>query len=595
MRNSKNKAMRYKYDNAFEVYFEEENIMRTSSTNFLERMDENEISKLIFKGHFDGAVLIDSTNDRTIPISDYMTGNIKKFIDIDAPYSVSMEKFIDKLVLTVNKELLKAKVSLNKIKTNLDDCGKYNVNVRIKSDCDDNLLLKRLYFQYLDDKREIILLVCKDMSNIILSDIDPLTGIYDSTGFHKRVKEWLENNPGKKYRIQRYNIDRFRDINGIYGYAVGNKLLRDFGQYMKKLDTKDSFSAHLNADHFVRFCAEDVLSVEEYCEALHNSFKDYGLKMPITIHMGVYDLCEPSCNSFNMSYKALLALQSLKGKYNEPIAYYKEGMIDIEIEQQELLNRMDKAIENDEFEVWFQPQVNYKNKEMIGAEALIRWRHPEKGLILPKEFLPVFESSNRIGEVDKHIIDKVCRYMHKWMEKMPEKKIIVSVNLSRSYMQKQDFVKKLKAVAEKHSVPASNIHLEITESAYMENPEVLIEVVKELRTEGFIVEMDDFGSAYSSLNILKDIEIDVLKLDMKFLSDAQRSKKSKIIISSIISMASALGIPVLAEGVEEKEQADMLLEFGCERMQGFYFCKPVPANEYERMIKNDGFFGISNK
>ena len=170
------------------------------------------------------------------------------------------------------------------------------------------------------------------------------------------------------------------------------------------------------------------------------------------------------------------------------------------------------------------------------------------------------------------------------MDMMPDKSLVVSHNLSRVYVHNKNFVKRLTDVVRRAGVPVSSVHLEITESAYMERTEHLIEVVKQLRRTGFVVEMDDFGSAYSSLNLLKDLDIDVLKLDMKFLSDSDNNERGKIIISSIIQMANRLNVPVVAEGVETKEQADMLLSYGCELMQGYYFSKPVPADEYEKML-----------
>lgn len=551
----------------------------------LERITESEISEQLLMEYFDGVVLVDVTEDKVIPISDFLSGKLKKYIDFEkSTYSQGMNMFIDMLIPENNRDFLKKSFSLEMIRKQLEVQKVYNVDFHVRSVKEDRIVYKRMCYRYIDSRKDIIILICEDVSNIVLSDIDPLTGLYDSTGFHKRIREWIENNPGRKFRIQRYNIDHFKDINGIYGYAMGNRLLRDCGYHMKKKDTQDSFSAHLNADHFARFCSEESGTVQEYYDSFTEGFEGYELQIPISIHMGVYDLCEQDCNSYNMSYKALLALQATKGNFDSPIAYYKKGMMDFEMEQQEFLNDVDKAIENDEFEIWFQPQVNYKTKKMIGAEALVRWRHPQKGLIPPGDFIPVFESSNRISDVDRYMIGKTCTYMRKWMDMMPEKSINISVNLSRLDIQRPDFAKKLKAFVEGYGIPTSNIHLEITESAYMDNSEVLISVVRDLKDGGFIIEMDDFGSGYSSLNTLKDIDIDVLKLDMNFLSDEKNTGRSKIIISSVISMACALGLPIIAEGVENKEQSDMLLEFGCEQMQGYYFSKPVPADKYEEIL-----------
>lgn len=417
--------------------------------------------------------------------------------------------------------------------------------------------------------------------------LDPLTGVYDTAGFHRQVETWIRNNPGRKYRIHRYNIDHFKDINGIYGYDMGNRLLRDCGLHMQLHDTKDSFSAHLNADHFARFCSADSPPPQTYYDGFAEAFADYKLKIPISMHMGVYDLCEPDCDSFTMSYKALLALQIAKGKSDRQIVYYEKGMMDAELEQQELLNDMERAIRQEEFEVWFQPQVNYRTRQLLGAEALVRWRHPKRGLLQPGMFIPALESSEQIVDVDHYVLEKTCRYVHRWREEMPERNVQASVNLSRVVVHRDHAAQRIREIVDDWQVPASCIRLEITESAYIEKPEKLVSLLNELREQGFLIEMDDFGSGYSSLNTLKDMDVDMLKLDMKFLSGGRTSQRSRDIISAVINMAEVLELPVIAEGVETKEQADMLLDFGCELMQGYYFSRPVPAEEYEQMLRGE--------
>ena len=429
-------------------------------------------------------------------------------------------------------------------------------------------------------------MLCEDISDIVSSENDPLTGLYNLSGFHNHVKRWIEENPGRKFRIHRYNIDRFRDINGVYGYELGNKLLRDFAMYMKKYNSAGSFAAHLNADHFVRFCADDVLTVEECYNHFTECFKNYDLSLPIKLHMGVYDLCEPDCDSFTMSYKALLALQSIKGSFSKKIAYYEKGMMAVEKGQQELLADIQRAIEEEQFEVWFQPQTDYAGQRIIGAEALIRWNHPRKGMLPPAVFIPLLEKTDYIGIVDKFVVEKVCRYICRWRHEIWEDEFIpVSVNLSRNDVYRKDLCEGLSHMIQRYGISPSQIHLEITESIYMENSERFARTLGRLRESGFKVELDDFGSGYSSLNSLKELNIDKLKLDMNFLSDDGDTRKGEIILSSVINMAKALDLPVIAEGVETKEQAEMLAGFGCSQMQGYYFSKPVPAAEYERMLR----------
>lgn len=556
-------------------------------------MQETLIKQLI-ADYFDEVVLIETATGRVLNISDHITCQKHNYRRYDGKtYNEQMLAIVRDDLPPAEREALQKAIGLDTVINELKTSEQYSVELVLPGP-GSRAVCKNLVFKFLDQSREIIVLVCQDVSEIELNGTDPLTGLYNSAGFHHKVEGWIKANPGKRFRIQRYNIDRFRDINGIYGYEVGNKLLRDFAGYMKRYNSANSFAAHLNADHFVRFCAEDALTVNECYNNFNDCFKNYELSLPIKLHMGVYDLCEPNCDSFTMSYKALLALQSIKGSLTKQIAYYEQGMMAVEIEQQELLADLQTAIETGQFEVWFQPQVDYANKRLIGAEALVRWRHPKKGLISPAAFVPLLEKSDCIGRVDRLVFEKVCACVNKWQREIKGAvQIPVSVNLSRNDIYRSSLCGGLLKILQKHGLTPGAVHLEITESAYMENSLPFTNTLKQLRQAGFLVEMDDFGSGYSSLNSLKDLNIDKLKLDLKFLAGAQQNKKSGIIISAIINMAHALRLPVIAEGVETKEQAEMLLSFGCSQMQGYYFSKPVSQAEYESLLRQ-GTVGSAN-
>ena len=430
----------------------------------------------------------------------------------------------------------------------------------------------------------MIALLCEDVTDNLQNETDPLTGIMNAVGFHRRVQEWIDRHPGKKYRIQRYNVDRFRDINGLYGREVGDRLLRDLARHMRRFDQGDDcFSAHLNADHFARFCAEGTMTMQECYDNFNSCFADYDLSIAITLHIGVYDLCETDCDASTMSYKALLALQSIKGSQAQRIAYYEKGMMDKEREKGELLRDLERALNNREFEVWFQPQVNFSDRELVGAEALVRWRHPTRGLLAPNAFVPLLEQSGNIHRLDWYMLEQCCRYVRRWQDEMPGRHIVVSVNLSREDLDRSNLCDKIEDMLTQYGIRRDALHLEVTESAYVEDTQRVMKAVDELRERGFIVEMDDFGSGYSSLNALKDIDIDKLKLDMRFLSGGS-SEKGHIIVQFIIGMARALHLSIIAEGVETQEEAKMLQEFGCQEMQGYYFSKPVSADVYEQML-----------
>ena len=544
------------------------------------------ISRLI-TGYFDEVVLIDCSSGCVVNVSDRIAGekrNNKKYAGL--LYDEQVRKTISDEVTDSERPAIGKALSLPVVMEELKHKDSYSVEFFTVPQGENAPIFKKITYKFLDEQQEVILMLCEDISDIVSSENDPLTGLYNLSGFHNHVKRWIEENPGRKFRVQRYNIDRFRDINGVYGYELGNKLLRDFGLYMKKYNSADSFAAHLKADHFVRFCADDVLTVEESYNHFTDCFKNYDLSMPIKLHMGVYDLCEPDCDSFTMSYKALLALQSIKGSFSKKIAYYEKGMMAVEKEQQELLADIQRAIEEEQFEVWFQPQTDYAGQRIIGAEALIRWNHPRKGMLSPAVFIPLLEKTDYIGIVDKFVVEKVCRYICRWRHEIWEDEFIpVSVNLSRNDVYRKDLCEGLSHMIQRYGISPSQIHLEITESIYMENSERFARTLGRLRESGFKVELDDFGSGYSSLNSLKELNIDKLKLDMNFLSDDGDTRKGEIILSSVINMAKALDLPVIAEGVETKEQAEMLAGFGCSQMQGYYFSKPVPAAEYERMLR----------
>lgn len=255
-------------------------------------------------------------------------------------------------------------------------------------------------------------------------------------------------------------------------------------------------------------------------------------------------------------------------------------------DKKELLDGFKKAIDEGQFDIWFQPQFNFESRNILGAEALVRWDHPERDIIPPMDFIPLFESTGCIGILDEYVFDRVCRYMAKWRrDGICDDTVHISVNLSRNNVFFDGLCGALNDITEKNGLPHSAVHIEITESSYIDDADRLIRVVSDIRKAGFKVEMDDFGSGYSSLNLLKDISIDKLKLDMRFLSSSDNSKKSQTILSSIINMAKALDLSVIAEGVETLEQAEMLRDFGCSQMQGYYFSRPMPAHRFEAFLK----------
>lgn len=550
-----------------------------------DRILEKDLLARAFAARYNGCLLIDAVSGAVRSVSDTLAGDLLPLGRFDGtPYDRQIRALTRRLVPRPERPSLSDRLMLSVVREKLDADGRYRVDFHSLGR-DGTTVFHRVAYEYLDDRRDTIVLLCEDVTDLVTGETDPLTGGYNARGFYRQINRYLAANPGRRYRVHHYSIDQFRDITGVYGQELGDRLLRDIAAYMRRYDGPDSFSAHLNADHFVRFCAEECMSVTDCYAHFVECFSGYRrLNIPLTLHIGVYDLCEEGIEPRMMDYKAFLAMQSIKGNMRKDIAYYEIGMLRHEQEQMELLNDIDRAIREEEFEVWFQPQVKYDEHSVFSAEALVRWRHPRRGLLPPGEFIPLLEKSNYITKVDRYIIEKTCRYMRAWMDMAPAQTVQISVNLSREDVLDAALLPFLLDTVRRYAILPAALHLEITESAYIEDAERLIEAVAHLREAGFPVELDDFGAGYSSLNTLKDIAVDKLKLDMKFLSGDGDRAKEQVIIAAIIRMAHALSLPIIAEGVETREQAAMLLSLGCHQMQGYYFSRPIPAADYENLL-----------
>ena len=248
----------------------------------------------------------------------------------------------------------------------------------------------------------------------------------------------------------------------------------------------------------------------------------------------------------------------------------------------EVVGHLPKALKNGEVQVWYQPQVDYETGKIIGAEALCRWNPAQKGWISPAEFIPALEEAGLIYDLDRYVWDKVCQDLRRWKEEGSHR--TVSVNLSRSdFAKDRNIPDHFKALIERYGLTPDQLHIEITETAYVDHPELLVDTTDQLRAYGFQVEMDDFGSGYSSLNMLKEVQLDRIKLDLRFLTETGDADRGRVIITHVIRMAQSLGMNLIAEGVEHEEQARFLQSQGCSEMQGYYFYKPMPCREFEEI------------
>ena len=419
-----------------------------------------------------------------------------------------------------------------------------------------------------------------------VSDHDTLSGLLSRSGFDKRARMIIDGHPNESYLLVYGDIDRFKVYNDLFGAPAGDRLLADIGAMIRDLMPAGAAAARLRADHFVCCCSRSSFDPDRMLAALDAWFASYREDFTFFVRLGIFPIDDPSLDVNLMCDRALLALRSAKSGYvGSKYVFYDVKLRSSVLKEQELAGEMIAALEGGQFVPYFQPQYRYATGRMIGAEVLARWNHPAKGLLGPTEFIPVFERNGLIATFDYYMWEQACRCLRMWIDgRGVEGAPRLSVNLSRADIYRSDLCTYLKGLVERYDVPAELLHLEITESAYMEAPEQLIGAVTKLRAAGFVVEMDDFGSGYSSLNTLKDVPVDVLKLDMGFLG-ASASSRGGLILASVVRMARWLDLPLIAEGVETKQQAAYLASVGCDYMQGYLFSKPVDRETFEKLLE----------
>ncbi len=420
-----------------------------------------------------------------------------------------------------------------------------------------------------------------------LVEYDDLTGLYTRRKFTQTVNtiilEDKKETISGKYAVIYFDVQRFKAINDLFTKAGGDMLLIHIAESINKLLDKHGFACRIEADRFAIFIKLSGLRLKSFLDNLMEEIRSFNIIFDIECNFGVYVIKEHVAASV-MIDRAILAQKTIKGKYQKTYLYYDDSLRTELITEQEVSGSMKKALENNQFVPYFQPQYDHGTGMLIGAEALARWNHPEKGIISPAVFVPIFEANGFIYSLDMYIFEYICKFIRKCIDNNIHV-VPISTNFSRYDIFQEDFVEKLEVIRSRYSVPVKKIRIEITESAAAGGSSFTNKIVKKLHKYGYVVEMDDFGSGYSSLNVLKDIGFDIIKLDMKFLSNRAGNKRGGIILTSIVNMAKWLKMPVIAEGVEELNQADYLRSIGCNYIQGYLYSKPLNEEKFFSLLE----------
>lgn len=417
---------------------------------------------------------------------------------------------------------------------------------------------------------------------------DNLTGLYNREGFFEKARLRLDHEKDVRWLVVCTDIKDFKLINDLFGVEKGDSILKHVAEIMKREAGNLSEFGRLSGDRFAMLIPKAAFSEErfeafagELCKLAENDV------YRMHIHVGVYNVENKALEVSIMCDRAFLAIQRIKNNYHQIIAYYDAGLGNQQIAEKRMIAEFENALNAGQFKMFLQPQIAADlSQKLLGAEALVRWMHPTQGMISPGAFIPVFEQSGLIYKLDYFIWETACARLKKWKEQGRDD-LHISVNISQKDFYFMDLYQTFTGLAEKYEIDPSKLKLEITETALMSEIKQQLGLLDRLRKYGFHIEIDDFGSGYSSLNTLKDIEVDVLKLDMGFLSKTIHEERSRTIMNSIISMSKQLGLTVITEGVETFEQVEYLKSAGCDMFQGYYFAKPMAVENFEERYIED--------
>ena len=415
---------------------------------------------------------------------------------------------------------------------------------------------------------------------------DSLTGLFNKEFFYQYALDQDRFHPEQEMDVLVLNVNRFHIVNELYGHKTGDRLLWGIADSLRfYLQQNRGLACRCYSDTFYVYIAHRTDYETLFPMFLQEVEKRSGLS-GISIRIGVYENCDKSLSLDQRIDRAARACSSCRKSYNSSIAMFDKEEIEKELFCERLIRETDRALREKQFQVHYQPKFNIEGNTPVlsSAEALIRWNHPELGRINPGVFIPLFEKNGLIQKLDNYVWNEAARQIKQWKTEL-DISLPVSVNVSRVDMFDPNLESELLSIVQKNGISPRELMLEITESAYSDNSSGILEIVDKLRSNGFMIEMDDFGSGYSSLNMLSSLPLDILKLDMGFIRKMCDNEKNLHMVEIILEIARYLSVPVVAEGVETEEQYRLLKTIGCHVIQGYYFSKPLPPNEMDDFLQ----------
>lgn len=537
---------------------------------------DEKIRKIMYQKDYVALGIIDIDRDE-IYFRSFHSENVKVELGKRMPYSQSIQELGDRMLTGNNREILDRCASIEYIREHLRIAGHYsfqfgNVNNHVQ----------RCTYYWFDEKRKLILTVVDDMTR--QQETDSVTGGLNREGFIHRTEEILQKHSDEEFSIIYFNIQRFKAVNDLWGYETGDEMLRSAMNTLQVSFLKPLVVARVEADRFTILIKRKNLDLEKLPELLHRTHTRKNTKIEIYGRCGIYHIpkgCDLKVS--DMCDRAKLAKMAISNRYARPYEVFNETMNrDYERRSMALMN-LDAAIKMKEIRAYYQPVYDAWTKKIVSAEALARWDSVENGKMFPDQFIPTLEESGYITKMDHEIYEQVRKFQKKRRDE-GKSSVQIAMNLSRMDLMNQEFIDEIMENTKGTDGQDEGINYEITESAYTVISEKGVEFLKAIRKEGGKLLIDDFGSGMSSFSTMRDYDFDIIKLDMGFVQKIGMDRKSNHILIALIDLAHHLEMKVVAEGVETKEQAEFLKNYGCDYLQGYYFSKPVTQEEFEQLL-----------
>ena len=541
------------------------------------------VPQKIYQKDYENIIIIDAKREKMIK-TDVLSSVISDYLKKEEAYEGYRSYSSHRAVVESERERFKKCVELSTIKEGLRKDKQYFFTIH-ETDKTGEVRLKRYSYIYIDERVDIIVGAREDITEF--SEKDVLTGGYNRRGFIRITERLLNEVPDRtKYAVLFFNVKNFKAVNELFGVVSGDVVLQNIFRTLTHSKLSPVITARVESDHFVCLVENKNLDFEELTSVCDNKFVKDGKCMNLIIRCGIFYVEEKPMKISGMIDRAKLAKRYITDEYVQPYMVYDHSMQVAYIDKAKLAGELQEGIAKEQFKVYYQPVIDTKTGKIASAEALIRWIHPDKGFISPALFIPALEENGHISELDFYVLKKVWQFIN---DRCENNKFVVPISVNLSWMDFYDEIMMEKILKEMDRFRENGrehmARFEITETSYAAIRENRSGILESLRIKNAKILLDDFGSGFSSFGMLQDYDFDILKIDMSFIRKIGENPKTKSIVHSIIGMAHEIGIKTVAEGVETEEQVSFLRQSGCDYIQGYYYSKPLPEEEFVEFLE----------